>query len=158
MKTTDLPLRLQEKIQPEPMSGCWLWTGATTAQGYGVIWRDSRVVKAHRWIYEILVGPASENLHHRCEVKGCVNPDHLAAMTYATHTRLHAWRETCGRGHSMADAYGGITSNRTCRECTRAYQRTHRAEINTRRRERYATDPVYREQILAPKRSTGEPK
>lgn len=30
-----LPERIQKKIMPEPMSGCWLWTGSIDHKGYG---------------------------------------------------------------------------------------------------------------------------
>ncbi len=32
MITTELPERIEEKIEREPTSGCWLWTGARTAR------------------------------------------------------------------------------------------------------------------------------
>lgn len=73
-------------------TGCWLWTGGVTEDGYGKLMRDGRVEVAHRHFYEREHGaiPAGLELHHRCEVKGCVNPEHLQPLTPAEHRRLHA--------------------------------------------------------------------
>ena len=35
----------------------WLWLGAKSREGYGVFWNDGRVVAAHRFAWELLVGP-----------------------------------------------------------------------------------------------------
>jgi hypothetical protein len=80
-------------------SGCWLWTGATTANGYGRfrVRRDSRWthVMAHRWAYEAANGPIPDGIYpdHLCHTndadcpggtscphRRCVNPDHLDAV------------------------------------------------------------------------------
>lgn len=46
---------------------------------------------AHRFFYETLVGPIDEGLelHHRCEVKSCVNPNHLVPLTHDEHIGVH---------------------------------------------------------------------
>jgi hypothetical protein len=60
-------------------TGCWLWTGATTDEGYGKI--EARA--AHRYFYLSLVGPIPEGmiLCHKCDTPPCVNPDHLFVGT-----------------------------------------------------------------------------
>lgn len=61
---------------------CWNWTGGTST-AYGVFWFGGRMVRAHRWAYEHLVGPIPEGmqLDHLCWNPGCVNPDHLEPVT-----------------------------------------------------------------------------
>ena len=74
--------RWQAKVSPEPMSGCWLWTGAVKELGYGVIGLGTRqqgTAKAHRVGWELRHGaiPAGMNVLHRCDTPSCVNPAHL---------------------------------------------------------------------------------
>lgn len=68
--------------------GCWLWTGARTNKGYGVIniWNKGKRVScsAHRHSFEIYKGPTIKGLvvMHSCDTPLCVNPDHLTLGTY----------------------------------------------------------------------------
>lgn len=58
---------------------CWLWTGSKTRQGYGMILRNGRINKCHRFSWELSNGaiPQGLCLLHRCDTPACVNPDHL---------------------------------------------------------------------------------
>jgi hypothetical protein len=69
-------------------AGCWIWQRGK-AEGYGVVWRDGRVQRAHRVVYEQHRGPIPDGLHldHLCRVKACVNPDHLEPVTNAENCR-----------------------------------------------------------------------
>lgn len=60
-------------------SGCWLWAGARTTNGYGAIRVGGRMARAHRVAWELAYGPIPEGLDvlHRCDVPVCVNPSHL---------------------------------------------------------------------------------
>lgn len=71
----------------ESESGCWLWQKGTNAFGYGIC--SSGL--AHRVLYEMRVGavPSGHDLHHRCEVRSCVNPDHVVPWEHAAHIRAH---------------------------------------------------------------------
>lgn len=70
---------------PEPNSGCWLWLGAVGRGGYGNFKGPSREMgSAHRWAWRLFRGPIprGEGHHgtcvlHKCDVRVCVNPDHL---------------------------------------------------------------------------------
>lgn len=61
-------------------SGCWLWTAAQNGVGYGKIGITRKSVRdAHRVSWELYRGdiPSGMLVLHRCDVKLCVNPEHL---------------------------------------------------------------------------------
>lgn len=82
-------------------SGCWIWTGATTT-GYGSFkpQHDRPAVLAHRFSYELHVGPIPSDMEvdHVCHTPRCVNPDHLRLLTHADNSRyiLANTRSTSG--------------------------------------------------------------
>lgn len=60
-------------------SECWLWLGFRNRGDYGQFGIANRTVRAHRYSYEVHVGPIPRGLHvlHRCDTPSCVNPAHL---------------------------------------------------------------------------------
>jgi hypothetical protein len=61
--------------------GCWLWTGATGSGGYGKLkvgGQRGKMILAHRLSYFFTHGSwPAEHCLHSCDVRRCVNPDHL---------------------------------------------------------------------------------
>ena len=70
-------------------SGCWLWVGTKTRAGYGSPRIEGKHRRAHRVVYEMIVGPIPEGLSvlHKCDVRNCCNPDHLYVGTQADNMR-----------------------------------------------------------------------
>ena len=107
--------------------GCWLWTATKNPNGYGTFWDGRKTWRAHRFAYELLVGPIPEGLQldHLCRVRDCVNPDHLEPVTNAENT-LRAYKSNgpkthCKWGHEYTEEntiHRAINRKwRKCREC-----------------------------------------
>ncbi len=71
--------RFWKFVSAEPNTGCWLWTGTGQGNGYGLFWALPKRVAAHRASWELANGPIPDGLlvPHKCDVRLCVNPDHL---------------------------------------------------------------------------------
>ena len=54
--------RFTALVQPKPNTGCWLWVGAMSPNGYGQIWNGERVVPAHRFSYTLGISQAEEGI------------------------------------------------------------------------------------------------
>lgn len=75
----NLLARFHAQYEPEPNSGCWLWTASiVSGGGYGNFWWKGER-RAHRASWRIHHGeiPDGMSVCHRCDVPSCVNPDHL---------------------------------------------------------------------------------
>ena len=77
--------RFLAKVQIDPDTGCWEWTGSMDRKGYGKFWWRGKCRWAHRWAYEAFIGPIPDDktLHHLCGNPGCVKPAHLRPASNA---------------------------------------------------------------------------
>lgn len=94
--------RFWAKVDRRDGGDCWPWLGTTTSTGYGLfgVPREDRTVGAHRYAYELVVGPIPTGLEldHLCRVRNCVNPAHLEPVTHAENLR----RGREARGFALA--------------------------------------------------------
>ena len=86
-------LNIEDRLCPEPNSGCWLWEGSTgpgkPGFRYGDFRRNGRHGLVHRYMYEKYIGPIPPGMHvlHRCDVPICGNPAHLFVGTNLDNIR-----------------------------------------------------------------------
>jgi hypothetical protein len=64
-------------------TGCHLWEGSISPNGYGVHTFYGLTQSTHRWAWEEANGaiPEGFNILHECDVKRCVNPEHMEIGT-----------------------------------------------------------------------------
>ena len=109
-----------------PFAGCWVWTKGMNNSGYGSVRINGEPFGAHRASYMIFKGdiPQSMDVHHVCENKACVNPEHLELLTRSENVkatpRSRERKTECVNGHALVfenvyDWHG----NRGCRTCRR---------------------------------------
>ena len=142
-----LPTHFWAKVRVDPTTGCWIWTGAKTPGGYGAFrggsraHGDMRMVVAHRYCHETLIGPVPDGLeldHFKfglssaeCSGPACIHPDHTRPVTHRenalrgdTIVSLNAAKEGCPQGHP----YDHVSSrnSRCCLDCRKRRQREAR--------------------------------
>jgi hypothetical protein len=116
---------------------CWLWCGYRMPFGHGRFRVDGRKVLAHRFSYEIHVGPIPEGLtlDHLCRVPFCVNPAHLEPVPHRVNVLRgvapaahNAVKTNCPHGHdySPENTYIDSLGRRVCRICRTKWQRNYR--------------------------------
>ena len=132
--------RFQEKYSVNPDTGCWEWTACLHDGGYGLLNVGGRMVRAHRFSYELHVGPIPDGLvlDHLCRNRACCNPEHLNPCTRGEN--LHApdsespaavykARTHCKHGHEYTDdTIYWHRGARYCKVCLRNRKREARRQ------------------------------
>ena len=120
---------------------CLIYALYKNGEGYGV----NLAGGVHRQMYEHFIGPIPEGyeVDHLCEVKSCINPDHLEAVTHKINSQRGNRKrrnEYCRRGlhklegeNVMLYRYKSPAGNMTrqCRACflTRKKELYHQRKL-----------------------------
>jgi HNH endonuclease len=126
-------------------NNCWLWQGALTKKsrsgvgGYGVFFLDGKTTYTHRFIYESFKGIIKKGyvIDHLCRDRGCVNPDHLEAVTTqenikrGTSGEFNKSKTKCPKGHDYASGNVLLYNNawRICKTCNNERSRQRRIKV-----------------------------
>lgn len=143
---SDLTLKelFETKFVPDPNSGCWLWTAAIGSRGYGSFIPPKAFAKpsthiASRVSWLLYRGEIPRGLFvcHKCDVRCCVNPNHLFLGSPADNMQdmvskgryKSPWssKTHCKQGHPFSGDNLAIYTpgRRSCRACKRALERKY---------------------------------
>ena len=138
---TRAPLLLRLFSRLRLVGECWVFPGAPS-DGYGRIRAHGRNHRAHRILYECIVGPVGNlDLDHLCRNRACCNPDHLEPVTRRENllrgegaTAINAAKTHCPQGHPFNDANTYVTklNQRMCRVCGRERARERKRKRSKR--------------------------
>ena len=123
--------RIFSKIEINPTTGCWNWTGKLD-NGYGRISWKGKQTRIHRLFYVWKFGDIpvwrskkDKEIDHLCNNRACCNPDHLQLVSNRINvyrgvgpTAVNHNKTLCVHGH---DSLYWIGNRRRCRECRRIF-------------------------------------
>lgn len=142
--------RFWAKVDRRTKGECWPWLGGKNPKGYGRYHVGPRQVQAHRFAYELTIGPVPDGLvlDHLCRNPGCANPYHCQPVTSRENTlrgqgpaAQAAQRTHCPQGHPYDTIRQGWRACSVClkeqaarqREVHREHRLAHKREMRRRK-------------------------
>lgn len=107
--------RFEDRYEKDA-NGCWLWKGPLS-NGYGSYYFEGRAQPAHRASWKMAKGPIPKGMFvlHICDVRPCVNPEHLFLGTQADNMADMVAKGRASR--SGARIVGGNPLSVECPDC-----------------------------------------
>lgn len=103
-KRQDLLTRFLKHVYPEPNTGCHLFD---IGGRYGTFTVEkNHTIGPHRFAYEKFIGPIPSGMVvcHHCDVKCCVNPDHLFLGTSSDNVQDRVRKDRTAKGESQGSS------------------------------------------------------
>ena len=65
-------------------NGCFICTSHARSKGYPLSWFDGKKTRLNRFVYQQMFGeiPEGHVIRHKCDVRECINPEHLETGTH----------------------------------------------------------------------------
>lgn len=141
--------RYKARTVVDPERGCWLFQGFLHPKtGYGDSCYRGEKMMAHRAMYIAAKGPIPEGMFilHSCDVRNCINPDHLRIGTISENKQdelqrgrnWEASKTECPKGHPYVGENVVVDSRgwRHCRICDKIRQSSEHTKARSREYQR----------------------
>lgn len=107
--TVTVKVLIPAKIAENTQTGCWEWLGFRSRDGYGIVHRAGKLLKAHRLAYCEANGKSLSDIQnvvvrHKCDNRKCLNPAHLNLGTNADNTQDRHIRGRDAKGSRNGNA------------------------------------------------------
>ncbi len=112
-----------DNYEVDEVFGCHIY-GRLDKEGYPIMFRGPRPVKAYLIAYEAERGPIPEGmtLEHRCRRRACIRPSHMLIVTMSENLYRRKWstrvrRDICEAKHDAINVMVTSEGGRLCRIC-----------------------------------------